>query len=197
MPEAMIETTPILRNGGRGRGRGRGNSNGRNTSANRNNNQREDDGSPSRKRTAFDPSAINPQTYRPDATQKDSRVAPLQAALNFLHGTTATLHEAYHRTVNKVGEEFIKAFAAHQRNKDTLDGMIDGNNQTGELTPSRIPKSVDIKFELKAGNPAMESDASFKLSNKNPHKLLNSTKKPKQKFYSKETTVRPICSKGP
>ncbi|CAB9509625.1 unknown protein [Seminavis robusta] len=161
MPEAMIETTPILRNGGRGRGRGRGNSNGRNTSANRNNNQREDDGSPSRKRTAFDPSAINPQTYRSDATQKESRVAPLQAALNFLHGTTATLHEAYHRTVNKVGEEFIKAFAAHQRNKDTLDGMIDGNNQTGELTPSRIPKSVDIKFELKAGNPAMESDASF------------------------------------
>ncbi|CAB9530180.1 hypothetical protein SEMRO_2774_G336820.1 [Seminavis robusta] len=159
MPEARIETVPILRNGGRGRGRGR-NSNGRNTNANRNN-QREDDGSPSRKRTAFDPSAINPQTYQPDATQKDSRVAPLQAALNFLHGTTATLHEAYHRTVNKVGEEFIKAFAAHQRNKDTLDGMIDGNNQTGELTPSRIPKSVDIKFELKAGNPAMESDESF------------------------------------
>ncbi|CAB9510227.1 hypothetical protein SEMRO_426_G140550.1 [Seminavis robusta] len=36
-----------------------------------------------------------------------------------------------------------------------------GNNQNGELTPSRIPKSVDIKFELKAGNPAMESYASF------------------------------------
>ncbi|CAB9529565.1 hypothetical protein SEMRO_2545_G330800.1 [Seminavis robusta] len=78
MPEARIERVPILRNGGRGRGRGRRNSNGGNTSANRNNNQREDDGSPSRKRTAFDPSAINPQTYQPDATQKESRVAPLK-----------------------------------------------------------------------------------------------------------------------
>ncbi|CAB9502815.1 unknown protein [Seminavis robusta] len=106
MPEAMIERVPILRNGGRGRGRR--NSNGGNTSANRNNNQREDDGSPSRKRTAFDPSAINPQTYQPDATQKESRW-PHCKPPEFPTWHHSTLHEAYHRTVNKVGEEFIKA----------------------------------------------------------------------------------------
>ena len=89
-------------------------------------------------------------------------MAPLQAALNFLEGTIATLHEAYQHTARKVGEVHCKAFAKYQRDKQTLGGMIDGTpNEAGEASPARIPKSVNIKFELQASSPGMESNERF------------------------------------
>ena len=152
-------TIPILRTGGAGRGRTGGR--GTNREGGRGSNRREADGSPSRKRTAIDPNAINQQTYQPDATQRNERQPPIKAALNFLYGTTATLHKDYQSTVNKVGEHYCKAMAKYHRDRLTLDSMISGTTEDGEDIPSRIPKSADIKFQLVAGSPDIESNESF------------------------------------
>ena len=146
---------------------------------------RNSDGSPSRKRTAIDPNVINSRTYQPDVTQQEETTAPLQAAITYLNGITATLQQSLQSTVNRVGGSFCRAYAKYQKQKLTRDSLIEStdDNNAGKVRPARIPKSCNIKFFLKASNQQMEE--SFNNSNRNPTDLWKSSSSNKSNSSSK------------
>ena len=113
------------------------------------------------KRVAIDPDHISDRTYRQDATQKNEQQSPLQAANNFIKGIIATLHKEYQHTVQKIGEDFSIKFDKISQNRNKLDSMAESNQADGTLTPSRIPKSAQIKFELRTNIQALKESAEF------------------------------------
>ena len=115
----------------------------------------------SNKRVAIDPDHISDRTYRQDATQKNEQQSPLQAANNFIKGIIATLHKEYQHTVQKIGEDFSIKFDKISQNRNKLDSMAESNQADGTLTPSRIPKSAQIKFELRTNIQALKESAEF------------------------------------
>ena len=149
---------------------------------------RNSDGSPSRKRTAIDPNVINSRTYQPDVTQQEETTAPLQAAITYLNGITATLQQSLQSTVNRVGGSFCRAYAKYQKQKLTRDSLIEStdDNNAGKVRPARIPKSCNIKFSLKASNQQMEEDPEFQQLKQESDRLVEEFKQNQAKLIIKK-----------